>query len=67
MVRSRVAELVKCRECGTVVAVNQSPGVAFRVERAPAAAERERMTITVDHALVHACVRSLDGTWRVAS
>ena len=58
---------MECPECGTVVAVNQSPGVAFRLARETVAAERERMTITVDQALVHVCVRSLDGTWRVAS
>ena len=67
MVRSGTAELVQCPECGTYVRVDQSPGVAIRLARETVAAERERVTITVDQALVHVCVWSLDGTWRVAS
>jgi hypothetical protein len=65
MVQAARAELVRCQGCGIVVAVHQPPGVAFHMARGRAAGERERMTITVDRALVHECVRSLDGTWRV--
>jgi hypothetical protein len=67
MGRSETLDTVRCPGCGTLVELTRPPGVPYRLARGPVAAERERVTITVEQTLVHDCVRSLDGTWRIAS